>query len=82
MSDTEMVPAALHRSFAAEVIADSSGQWCGNGLRFATEQEALAYVSDLAYRWTAVREERVVPSLDPVNYKWADGKAVAIAVTP
>ena len=27
-------------SFKPEVIADSSGQWCGNALRFATREEA------------------------------------------
>lgn len=54
-------------SYKPEVIADDSGKWCGNGLRFATEQEAQAYVGDLAMRWTAVREVRVVPSEDDVN---------------
>jgi len=55
-------------SFAPEVIADSSGKWTGNALRFATEKEAKIYVDDLSYRWMAVRETRVVPSEDPVNY--------------
>ena len=49
---------AQPESWKVEVIADSSGQWCGNGLRFATEQEAQAYGLDLAMRWTAVREYR------------------------
>ena len=31
-------------SFKPEVIADSSGQWCGNALRFATREEAEANV--------------------------------------
>ncbi len=56
-----------HRSFAAEVIADGSGQWVGNQLRFATEAEAETYAKDLYSRWTAVREFRVVPSIDLVN---------------
>lgn len=56
-----------HRSFAVEVIADNSGQWCGNGLRFATREAGVEYAKDLYSRWTAVREYRVVPSLDPVN---------------
>jgi hypothetical protein len=54
-------------SYAAEVIADSSRKWCGNGLRFATKAEAESYVADLAMRWTSVRETRVVESSDPVN---------------
>lgn len=54
-------------SFVPEVIADGSGKWCANGLRFATEQEAHAYLGDLAMRWTQVRDVRVVPSEDDVN---------------
>lgn len=46
--------------FKVEVIADSSGQWCGNGMRFATREEAETYARDLEWRWTAVREWRVV----------------------
>ena len=56
-----------HKSFAAEVIADNSGQWTPNGLRFATRAEAETYAKDLYSRWTLVREYRVVPSTDPVN---------------
>ena len=55
-------------SFKVEVIADNSGQWVGNGLRFLTKEEAQAYASDLFARWTAVREHRVLQSVDPVNY--------------
>ena len=55
-------------SFAAEVIADSTGTWYGNQLRFATKKEAEAYARDLHSRWTAVRETRVVESTDPVNH--------------
>ena len=54
-------------SYAAEVIADDSGKWVGNGLRFATEEEAQAYATNLMMRWTAVRDTRVVPSSDPVT---------------
>jgi hypothetical protein len=37
-------------SFKPEVIGDSSGQWCGNALRFATREEAEANVRDLVMR--------------------------------
>lgn len=53
-------------SYAAEVIADNSGKWRGNALRFATREAAEAYVLDLALRWTLVRDTRVVESEDPV----------------
>ena len=54
-------------SWKPEVIADSSGQWASNGLRFATKTEAETYTHDLARRWTLVRETRVVESTDPVT---------------
>lgn len=56
-----------HQSFKAEVIADNSGEWVANGLRFQTAEAAEAYAKDLFSRWMAVREYRVVPSKDPVN---------------
>jgi hypothetical protein len=57
-------------SYAAQVIADDSGKWSGNALRFETEEEAEGYVEDLAGRWMLVRETRVVESDDPVTDKW------------
>jgi hypothetical protein len=61
-------------SWKAEVIADSTNTWSGNGLRFAAETEAAQYVADLSYRWTSVRDTRVVESEEPINARWADGK--------
>ena len=46
--------------FKVEVIADASGEWCGNGMRFHSRADAERYADDLASRWTAVREWRVV----------------------
>jgi hypothetical protein len=57
-------------SWKPEVIADSSGEWCGNQLRFATKKEAEDNVFDLSMRWTSVRDTRVVKSKDPVNYSY------------
>jgi|TARA_Y100000310_G_C20642164_1_gene794598 hypothetical protein len=54
-------------SFLAEVIADSSGTWATNALRFATRADAEAYAVDLSTRWTAVRDWRVVESDDEPN---------------
>lgn len=68
----------MSKSFAAEVIADSTGKWCGNALRFATADEAKAYGQDLESRWMSVTDLRVVPSDDPVNYKMVDGRAVRV----
>ena len=66
-------------SFKPEVIADRSGQWCGNALRFATREEAEANVRDLMMRWFAVRETRVLESNDPVNYRYVDHTLIEIA---
>lgn len=65
-------------SYAAEVIADSFGKWCGNALRFATEGEAQEYVRDLEFRWLSVRDTRVVPSDEPVTHALVDGKLTRI----
>jgi hypothetical protein len=65
-------------SFRPEVVADSSGTFVPNGLRFATEAEAQAYVKDLMWRWTAVRDTRVVECTDPVSYRWENGRAVRL----
>jgi hypothetical protein len=54
-------------SWKVEVIVDDSGEWEGDPLRFGTQQEALAYARDLEFRWSAVRDKRVVKSEDPVN---------------
>jgi len=57
-------------SFKPEVQTDDSGKWYGNGLRFATEQEAVDNARDLMGRWLAVRDYRASESPDPVNYRW------------
>jgi len=69
------------RSWAAEVIADASGTWCGNLLRFATWDEARLYSIDLMGRWFAVRERRVVPSQDPVRHRWDTETCKAVPIT-
>jgi len=66
-------------SFAGEVVADSSGNFNGNDLRFATEEEAWDYVRDLAFRWTLVRDMRVVESPDPVNYSFVNKRLEKVA---
>lgn len=65
-------------SWKPEVIADSTGKWAGNSLRFATKEEAEANARDLMSRWMLVREYRAAPSDDPVNYAWVDGKLIAV----
>jgi ABC-type Fe3+-hydroxamate transport system substrate-binding protein len=49
--------------YAVEVSTDSSGEFCGNGLKFPTVEAAEAYAKDLWSRWTAVKEWRVVQTV-------------------
>ncbi len=53
-------------SYRPDVMADSSGRWSHNTLRFRTERGALAYAADLANRWTLVTDIRVTLTDDPV----------------
>jgi hypothetical protein len=63
-------------SWKPEVQTDNTGTWAGNGLRFATKEEAEANASALGDRWFAVRDTRAVESDDPVNYRFVDGQTV------
>jgi hypothetical protein len=65
-------------SYKPEVIADNSGIWCGNSLRFATREEAEANVHALMMRWFLVRETRVVESDEPPNAEWVEGQLVLL----
>ena len=66
-------------SWAPEVIADNTGKWYRNALRFATEAEALASANELASRWYMVRETRAAPAIEPVNYRWDEGLRRAVS---
>jgi hypothetical protein len=52
--------AAAPGKYKVQVIADSSGTWAGNGLRFHCVTEAAAHARDLAGRWRLVTRWRVV----------------------
>jgi len=60
-------------SFKPEVQTDSSGNWYGNALRFATHAEADTNVFDLMMRWTAVRDTRVTECEDPPTHTYVGG---------
>lgn len=66
-------------SWAPTVRTKGDPKYYTNGLRFATEAEALASARALMMRWMAVEdyaaEER--PD-DPVNYRHRDGRDCAI----
>jgi hypothetical protein len=61
-------------SFKVEVEERPGARWVSNGQRFATEAEATAAMDNLQSRWHGPHGFRVVPSEDPVNYRWlSDG---------
>jgi len=57
------------------------GEWAGNGLRFATEAEALASAQNLMARWFLVDDIRVDESNDEVNYAWDNGLKEVVHVS-
>lgn len=60
-------------SFQVEVIADSTGEWYSNAMRYTNRSDAEDAAVSLAMRWAAVRDYRVVESDDEPN----DGKQPA-----
>lgn len=68
----------MAKSWKPEVMADSSGNWYDNALRFATEKEAFDNARNLMQRWLAVRDFRATECDDPVNYSYVNGKLEAI----
>ena len=50
--------------FAVEVIADDSGHFCGNAVRFDRLEVAIEDAKSLAGRWIMVREWRIVLDTD------------------
>ena len=63
----------VNMSYAPMVRTTDNGPFAGNGLRFATPEEAQAWLDDLCLRWFAVTDTRVDESTDPVNYR-LDGR--------
>lgn len=68
-------------SFKPEVIADSSGKWCGNALRFPTGSPPRKRPKPRWLIWPVAGflcETRAVESDDPINYSWRNGKLIAV----
>lgn len=58
-------------SWNPEVFAE--GEWVGNGLYFATKEEAERWGADLLMRWYVPTDHRAVEVDKPVNYAIVDG---------
>ncbi len=63
-------------SYEGQVIADSTGEWIGNEIRFGTREEAEGYVRNVSINWTLVRETQVVETTDPVTHMLLDGMLI------
>ena len=55
------------KSWQVLVIADRSGEWASNGMRYATKERAEEAARDLASRWMLVTDWKVEPSTDEVK---------------
>lgn len=64
------------KSYKAEMQTFGDPKYYSNQIRLPTEAEAVAYASDLAWRWTAVENHRVVESDEQPNHNYTDGKLV------
>lgn len=53
-------------------------EWAGNGLVFATKEEAEANAKALMWRWTSVTDTRADETNEPVNYRWENDRLVAV----
>lgn len=65
-------------SWKPEVYVPGEDKWHGNGLCFATEEEALRWGCDLLGRWFVPTEYRAVESEEPVNYRVLDDGKVEV----
>lgn len=59
-------------------VAGEGDKWCQNALVFATKEEAEANARDLMSRWLLVTACRAGESSDPVNYRWINGRLLAV----
>lgn len=50
----------MQKQYKIEVIADSTGKWAGNAMRYDTHEEAEEAARSLARRWVLVTDWRVV----------------------
>lgn len=64
-------------SWKAEVLVAGEKDFVSSAVRLATKEEAESYAFDLAMRWLAVKDWRVVESDEEVNYRMQNGELVS-----
>lgn len=69
-------------SYIPMIKGRGESRWTGNGLRFATPEEALAYASDLQGRWMGCEageaNRRAEESSDAVTHAWVAGRVAQL----
>lgn len=63
-------------SYKPEMLCQ--GEWCGNGMVFATEDEALKHGRELMSRWFVPTDCRAVESDETVNYRFDESAGRAV----
>lgn len=66
------------KSWRPMIRATGESRFAGNGLRFATESEALEAANDTFMRWFAAEEFKAEESPDAPTHIWRDGKSIEI----
>lgn len=69
-------------SWMAGIKTTGDSDWTYNGQRFATRNEAQLFSDYIRWVWHAVTDTQVVPSPDPVNYRWDDLTSRAVSLAP
>ena len=59
-TEIDLLKATTGVKYGIEVIADNSGKYCGNGVKYDTVDLAIDGAYDLASRWMLVRKVRII----------------------
>jgi hypothetical protein len=65
-------------SWKPQVYLPNESKWCGNGLAFATKEEAENNARDLLMRWFVPTDSRAIESDEPVNYQYVDQQLIKV----
>ena len=71
-------PSTVSYKYEVMTIYRGEESWAGNAVRMATKEEADAAGHELLTRWYVPESYRVVPSDDPVNYRFVNGRPLRI----
>lgn len=76
----DLEPRAQEHSFKVET--EDHGKWISNAQRWISADEAQTAGSELYGRWMGMGNWRVVPSVEPANYRWDKEKYRGVPMTP